>query len=320
VIPPVSIPAKHLETIQEYTRRIAVELGVVGLMNMQYAIAENTVFVLEANPRASRTVPLVSKVCNIQMARLATELMLGRKLAEAGLEHAPIPHYGVKEAVFPFNMYPEVDPILGPEMRSTGEVLGLADTFGEAFFKAQEAAQQTLPLQGTVLITVSEKDRPAVVEVARQFAELNFTILATSGTAASLRRHGIAAKAVKKMHEGRPHIVDLVMNREIHLIVNTPAGKQSQHDDSYIRKNAIKYKVPYITTLAGAIAAARGIAARRQAGWPWSSPCSAITATSKEAGSPWEASKPPGESATPRTICAPRFAVRVEIGCAGVII
>ncbi len=186
VIPPVSIPAKHLETIQEYTRRIAVELGVVGLMNMQYAIADNTVFVLEANPRASRTVPLVSKVCNIQMARLATELMLGRKLAEAGLENAPIPHYGVKEAVFPFNMFPEVDPILGPEMRSTGEVLGLADTFGEAFFKAQEAAQQTLPLQGTVLITVSEKDRPAVVEVARQFAELNFTILATDGTAACL--------------------------------------------------------------------------------------------------------------------------------------
>ena len=266
VIPPVSIPAKHLETIQEYTRRIAVELGVVGLMNMQYAIADNTVFVLEANPRASRTVPLVSKVCNIQMARLATELMLGRKLAEAGLENAPIPHYGVKEAVFPFNMFAEVDPILGPEMRSTGEVLGLADTFGEAFFKAQEAAQQTLPLQGTVLITVSEKDRPAVVEVARQFAELNFTILATDGTAASLQRHGIAAQVVKKMHEGRPHIVDLVMNREIHLIVNTPAGKQSQHDDSYIRKNAIKYKVPYITTLAGALAAARGIAARRQAG------------------------------------------------------
>ena len=157
VIPPVSIPAKHLETIQEYTRRIAVELGVVGLMNMQYAIADDTVYVLEANPRASRTVPLVSKVCNIQMARLATQVMLGRKLAEARIENAPIPHYGVKEAVFPFNMLPEVDPLLGPEMRSTGEVLGLAATFGEAFFKAQEAAQQTLPLEGTVLITVSER-------------------------------------------------------------------------------------------------------------------------------------------------------------------
>ncbi len=170
----------------------------------------------------------------------------------------------MKEAVFPFNMFPEVDPLLGPEMRSTGEVLGLADTFGEAFFKAQEAAQQTLPLEGTVLITVAERDRPAVVEVARQFAELGFTILATDGTAACLARHGIEAQIVNKMHEGRPHIVDLIKNREIHLIVNTPAGKQSQYDDSYIRKNAIKYKVPYITTLAGAVAAAKGIAARRQ--------------------------------------------------------
>jgi carbamoyl-phosphate synthase large subunit len=265
VIPPVSIPARHLDTIQEYTRRIAVELGVVGLMNMQYAIANDTVYVLEANPRASRTVPLVSKVCNIQMARIAAQMMLGRKLSEMDLKHVPIPHYGVKEAVFPFNMFPEVDPVLGPEMRSTGEVLGLAVTFGEAFFKAQEAAQQTLPLEGTVLITVAEKDRPAVVEAARRFAELDFTILATGGTAGCLRKHGIEARTVRKMHEGRPHIVDLVKNREINLIVNTPAGKQSKHDDSYIRKNAIKHKVPYITTLAGAMAAAKGIDARRRA-------------------------------------------------------
>jgi len=266
VIPPVSIPPKHLETIYEYTRRIAVELGVVGLMNMQYAIARDTVYVLEANPRASRTVPLVSKVCNIQMARIATELMLGRKLSEMNLKNVPIPHFGVKEAVFPFNMFPEVDPVLGPEMRSTGEVLGLAGTFGEAYFKAQEAAQQTLPLEGTVLITVAERDRPAVVEVARQFAELGFNILATEGTAACLAQHGISARRVLKMHEGRPHIVDLLKSREIQLIINTPAGKQSQYDDSYIRKNAIKHKIPYITTLAGAMAAAKGIAARRSAG------------------------------------------------------
>ncbi|HSW50652.1 MAG TPA: carbamoyl-phosphate synthase large subunit, partial [Bryobacteraceae bacterium] len=194
VLPPVSIPAKHIDTICEYTRRIAVELKVVGLMNMQYAIADDTVYVLEANPRASRTVPLVSKVCNIQMARVATQLILGRKLADIGLVSGPIPHYGVKEAVFPFNMFPEVDPLLGPEMRSTGEVLGLADTFGEAFFKAQEAAQQTLPLEGSVLITVADKDRPAVVEAARQFAELGFTILATDGTADCLRRHRIRAE------------------------------------------------------------------------------------------------------------------------------
>ena len=174
VIPPVSIPAEHLETIEDYTRRIALELGVVGLMNMQYAIANDTVYVLEANPRASRTVPLVSKVCNIPMARIATQLMLGSKLADLGLKRAAIPHFGVKEAVFPFNMLPEVDPLLGPEMRSTGEVLGMAGTFGEAFFKAQEATQQPLPLEGTVLITVAERDRAGVVEVARQFADLGF--------------------------------------------------------------------------------------------------------------------------------------------------
>jgi carbamoyl-phosphate synthase large subunit len=266
VIPPVSIPARHLETICEYTRRIALELGVVGLMNMQYAIANDTVYVLEANPRASRTVPLVSKVCSIQMARIATQLMLGRRLAELGLKHGRIPHYGVKEAVFPFNMLPEVDPLLGPEMRSTGEVLGLASTFGEAFFKAQEATQLALPQHGTVLITVAQRDRPAVVEAARQFAELGFKILATRGTAACLAQHGIPSQVINKMHEGRPHIVDFIMNRQIHLVFNTPAGKESELDDSYIRKNAIKYKVPYVTTQAGAMAAAKGIAARRSAG------------------------------------------------------
>jgi carbamoyl-phosphate synthase large subunit len=266
VIPPVSIPAKHIQTIEEYTRRIAMELNVVGLMNMQYAIANDTVYVLEANPRASRTVPLVSKVCGIQMARIATQLMLGRKLVDLDLRPRVVQHYGVKEAVFPFNMFPEVDPLLGPEMRSTGEVLGLGQTFGEAFFKAQEGAQQTLPMEGTVLITVSEKDHSAVVEAARQFHEMGFRILATSGTAECLLDHGIPVLAVNKMHEGRPHIVDYVQKREIQLIVNTPAGKQSQYDDSYIRKNAIKYKVPYITTVAGALAAAKGIAARRQSG------------------------------------------------------
>jgi carbamoyl-phosphate synthase large subunit len=266
VIPPVTIPNRHLDTIEDYTRRIAQQLGVVGLMNMQYAIANDTVYVLEANPRASRTVPLVSKVCNIPMARIATQLMLGTRLAGLGLKRAAISHFGVKEAVFPFNMLPEVDPLLGPEMRSTGEVLGMAGTFGEAFFKAQEATQQTLPLEGTVLITVAERDRLGVVEIARQFAELGFRILATAGTAACLAQHDISSQVVNKTHEGRPHIVDFIKNREIHLIVNTPAGKQSKYDDSYIRKNAVKYKVPYITTLAGALAAGKGIAAYRQSG------------------------------------------------------
>jgi len=264
VIPPVSIPEKHLKTINDYTRKIAQELGVLGLMNIQYAIAEDVVYVLEANPRASRTVPLVSKVCSISMARIATELMLGKKLSDLGLKSRTIRHFGVKEAVFPFNMFPEVDPVLGPEMRSTGEVLGIADSFGHAFFKAEEAARQLLPMEGTVLITVSEKDRPAVAKVARSFANLGFRIRATQGTHQFLASRGIEAEPILKLHEGRPNIADGIMNGEIHLVINTPAGKLSQYDDSYIRKTAIRYKVPYITTLAAAAAAATGIAASRQ--------------------------------------------------------
>ncbi len=264
VIPPISIPAKHLDTIYEYTKKIAVELNVVGLMNIQYAIANDTVYVLEANPRASRTVPLVSKVCGISMARMATQIMLGKKIADLDIKPRSIPHFGVKEAVFPFNMFPEVDPILGPEMRSTGEVLGLADSFGLAFFKAQEAAQQVLPAEGTVLITVSENDRPAVLEVARQFHKLGFKIKATNGTNRFLAEHGIDSELILKMHEGRPNIVDGIMNYEIQLVINTPSGKLSKHDDSYIRKSAIKYRVPYITTLAAALAAARGIERNRR--------------------------------------------------------
>jgi carbamoyl-phosphate synthase large subunit len=265
VIPPVSLSPEHIDTIYAYTKKIARELNVVGLMNMQYAIARGTVYVLEANPRASRTVPLVSKVCGISMARIATQLMLGKKLSDLNIKSLTIPHFGVKEAVFPFNMMPEVDPILGPEMRSTGEVLGIADSFGLAFFKAELAAQQLLPSEGTVLITVSPKDRPAVYDVARQFAELGFNIKATQGTNDFLNGRGVKSEMILKMHEGRPNIADAIMNREINLIINTPSGKLSQYDDSYIRKAAIKYKVPYITTLAAATAAAKGIAAHRKA-------------------------------------------------------
>jgi carbamoyl-phosphate synthase large subunit len=264
VIPPISIPAKHIDTICEYTKKIAVELHVVGLMNIQYAIADDTVYVLEANPRASRTVPLVSKVCNISMARLATQLMLGKKLTEVDITPKSIPHFGVKEAVFPFNMFPEVDPLLGPEMRSTGEVLGLAERFGLAFYKAQEAAQQRLPSEGTVLITVSDGDKRVALEVATRFHELGFKIKATEGTQKFLADHGIPSELIRKMHEGRPNIVDGIKNEEIQLIINTPSGRLGKHDDSYIRKAAIKYKVPYITTTAAAVAAARGIAACRQ--------------------------------------------------------
>jgi len=266
VIPPISISARHLETITEYTTRIALQLGVVGMMNMQYAIANDVVYVLEANPRASRTVPLVSKVCGISMARIATQLMLGKKLADLGIKARPIPHYGVKEAVFPFSMYPEVDPVLGPEMRSTGEVLGLADSFGLAFYKSQEGAKQCLPAEGTVLISVAGRDRPAVLRAAKKFHQLGFNILATDGTHTFLTEQGIQSTKINKLHEGRPHIVDAITNGQIQLVINTPAGKQGQWDDSYIRKAAIKYKLPYITTLSAAEAAAEGIAAFRRRG------------------------------------------------------
>jgi carbamoyl-phosphate synthase large subunit len=264
VIPPISIPRKHMDTMYEYTKKIAIELAVVGLVNIQYTIANDVVYILKANPRASRTVPLVSKVCNISMARIATQLMLGKKLKELNVQPKTIPHFGVKESVFPFNMLPEVDPVLGPEMRSTGEVLGLADSFGLAYYKAEEAAQQVLPLEGTVLITVSEQDRPAVLEVARQFAELGFKIKSTNGTRKFLTEQGIESEAILKIYEGRPNIVDSIKNGEIHLIVNTPIGRLGKHDDSYIRKSAIQYKVPYMTTLAAALAAAKGIRAVRK--------------------------------------------------------
>ena len=260
-IPPVSISQEHIDTIYRYTKMIAKELSIVGLMNIQYAIADGIVYVLEANPRASRTVPLVSKVCNISMARIATQLMLGKKIDELDLSSPTIPHIGVKEAIFPFNMFPEVDPILGPEMRSTGEVLGIADSFGLAFFKAQEAAQQVLPTEGTVLITVCERDRPAVYEAAQQFTKLGFNIKATEGTYKFLASKGIESQLILKLHEGRPNIIDALKNKEIQLVINTPSGKLSQYDDSYIRKTAIKYKVPYMTTLAAALAAAKGITA-----------------------------------------------------------
>jgi len=263
VIPPISISPRHLDTINEYTRRIAIELGVVGLMNMQYAIHKDTVYVLEANPRASRTVPLVSKVCNVSMAAIATKVILGKKIADFSLGTGTISHFGVKEAVFPFTMFPEVDPLLGPEMRSTGEVLGMADTFGLAFHKASEAASQYLPREGTVLLTVSRRERPAVLEVARLFNELGFKIKATRHTNTFLQENGIPSEMVLKLHEGRPNIVDGVKNREYDLIINTPSGKLSKHDDSYIRKSAIRYRIPYITTLSAAVAAAKGIAAWR---------------------------------------------------------
>jgi carbamoyl-phosphate synthase large subunit len=264
VLPSVSIPEKHRKTIEEYTKRIAIELKVLGLINIQYAIANDTVYILEANPRASRTVPLVSKVCNIQMVQSAVQLMMGKKMSDLNLVHKNIPHYGVKEAVFPFNMFHEVDPILGPEMRSTGEVLGMADSFELAFYKAQEAAQQLLPQKGTVLFSVSDPDKQEALAVAREFSLLGFKLKATEGTQKFLTEAGIECETVFKIHAGRPNIVDVLKNGDIQLVINTPIGKRGAEDDSYIRKTAIKYKIPYMTTMAAARAAVKGITAYRQ--------------------------------------------------------
>lgn len=263
IIPSVHISDANVQTIKEYTRKIAEEMHVKGLMNMQYAIENGKVYVLEANPRASRTVPLVSKVCNIRMVPLATDIITseitGRPSPVPGLKEQVIPYYGVKEAVFPFNMFQEVDPILGPEMRSTGEVLGLSDHYGEAFYKAQEAAQSKLPLSGTVLISVNRKDKAEVVEIAESFAADGFHIVATGTTCDLIREAGIEAEKVKKLYEGRPNILDMITNGKIQLIVNSPVGKGSVHDDSYLRKAAIKAKIPYMTTIAAARATAKGI-------------------------------------------------------------
>ena len=263
IIPSRHISEKNVALIKEYTRKIAEEMGVQGLMNMQYAIEGDKVFVLEANPRASRTVPLVSKVCNIRMVPLAIDIvtaeLTGRESPVPALKEKQIPYYGVKEAVFPFNMFPEVDPLLGPEMRSTGEVLGLSHFYGEAFIKAQEATQTQLPLSGTVLISVSDKDKEEMLEVARDLAACGFHILATKGTQKMLTDAGILSEFVYKMGEARPDVNDLIVNGQVDLVINTPVGSDSTIDDSYLRKAAIKKKVPYITTMAAAKAAASGI-------------------------------------------------------------
>ena len=263
IIPSKHISEENVATIKEYTRKIAEEMHVQGLMNMQYAIEKGKVFVLEANPRASRTVPLVSKVCNIRMVPLAIEIvtaeLTGKPSPVPALEEKEIPYYGVKEAVFPFNMFQEVDPVLGPEMRSTGEVLGLSHSYGEEFYKDQEATQMKLPLEGTVLISVSDRDKPEVVEVAKEFAEAGFQIIASKNTCKLIQEAGIEAEMVHKLKEGRPNMLDLITNGKIDLIINTPVGQERHADDSYLRKAAIKKKVPYMTTMAAAKATVSGI-------------------------------------------------------------
>jgi carbamoyl-phosphate synthase large subunit len=250
--------------MRSHALALAKALGVVGLINVQFAIKDNVVYVLEVNPRASRTIPFISKAIGVPLASLAARLMLGEKLADLGFTEEIIPPYvSVKEAVFPFNKFRESDPILGPEMRSTGEVMGISESFGSAFAKAQLAADNGLPLSGAVLITVNDHDKPTVAPIARRFADMGFTIMATGGTAKFLRGRGIASQRVMKVHEGRPHGIDMIVNGEVQVLINTPLGKHSQHDDYTMRQAAVAHHVPYFTTLSAASAACDAILALR---------------------------------------------------------
>jgi carbamoyl-phosphate synthase large subunit len=264
VLPPYLINEKDLATMREHTVAFAKALGVVGLINVQYAIKDGTVYVLEVNPRGSRTVPFVSKAIGVSLAALAARTMLGEKLADLDFTEEIVPGYiSVKEAVFPFTKFREFDPILGPEMRSTGEVMGVASTFGTAFGKAQLAADNRLPVSGTLLLTVNDFDKDAVTPIARRFQEMGFTLLGTEGTAKHLRGRGIPVSRVFKVHEGRPHGIDLILNGEVQMLINTPFGKHAQQDDYTLRQAAIAHGVAYTTTLSAASAACDAILAMR---------------------------------------------------------
>ncbi|OGS34246.1 MAG: carbamoyl phosphate synthase large subunit [Elusimicrobia bacterium RIFOXYC2_FULL_34_12] len=261
-IPPRNIKSEHIKIIEEYTAKIAKELKVIGLINIQFAICDDKVYILEANPRASRTVPIVSKIIGIPIARIATQVVIGKKIKEfPELKKYKYQYVGVKEAVFPFNMFPEVDPLLGPEMKATGEVMGIADTFGLAYYKSQEAAGSKLPLDGNVLLTVADKDKPELLPIARKLKKMGFTIYATENTSKFLKKNDVSNIEVKKLHEGRPNLIDSIKNKEIHLVINTPIGRSSKYDDSYIRMMAIQHKIPYVTTMAAAEATVEGIEA-----------------------------------------------------------
>ena len=265
VLPPYSISQPMLDEIINATKSMALELDVVGLMNVQFAIQNNRLFVLEVNPRASRTIPFVSKATGIPLAKIATKVMLGKTLKELGIVSEKIPaHISVKEAVLPFNRFPDVDTLLGPEMKSTGEVMGIDSDFGSAYAKSQFGAGQLLPDKGTVFLSVKDSDKQAVLPVASQFNDMGFTIMATRGTSSFLKRQGIANKLVNKVSIGRPHVVDAIMNKEIQLIINTPSGGETKRDGYEIRRAAIKFNIPYTTTIAGAIAMCKGIAALKK--------------------------------------------------------
>ncbi|MEB3172950.1 MAG: carbamoyl phosphate synthase large subunit, partial [Cyanobacteriota bacterium] len=266
-LPAVSLGEDALATIRQWARDLALALEVRGLINLQFAVQRDstgaeTVFIIEANPRASRTVPFVAKATGVALAKVASQVMAGKSLAELGLTAEPQPPLqAIKEAVLPFKRFPGSDTLLGPEMRSTGEVMGSARGFGMAYAKAEQAAGEALPTGGTVFVSTHDRDKGALVPVARRLSELGFALIATSGTAELLGREGLAVEPVLKVHEGRPNIEDAIRSGRIQLIINTPIGRQAAHDDTYLRKAALDYAVPTVTTLAGARAAVEAIAA-----------------------------------------------------------
>ncbi|MGB0603930.1 MAG: carbamoyl-phosphate synthase large subunit [Candidatus Latescibacterota bacterium] len=267
VLPPYSITPENLQHLRDYTHALARALNVVGLMNVQYAIHDGQVYVLEVNPRASRTVPFVSKAIGRPLAKIAARVMVGMSLEDQGIREEIVPeHVSVKEAVLPFIKFPGADSVLGPEMKSTGEVMGIGHDFGTAFLKAQMGANTVLPAAGRVFISVADRDKPSIVSVAQRLIESGFSIVATQGTRDFLTEHGVEAESIRKVHEGRPHVEDAIRNRDIALVINTPLDEPSQYDDFVVRRAAVMNNVPYTTTLAGARAAAEGIAALLRSG------------------------------------------------------
>lgn len=264
VLPPYLIGETDIEMMKQHTIALARALGVVGLINVQYAVKHGVVYVLEVNPRGSRTIPFVSKAIGVPLASVAARVMLGESLESVGFTHEIVPPFvSVKEAVFPFTKFREFDPLLGPEMRSTGEVMGISDSFGSAFAKAQLSADNALPLSGAIFITVNDTDKPTVTPIARRFYELGFHLYATDGTARYLSRRGIPTRSVRKIHEGRPNGLDLLKNGEIQLLINTPLGKHAQYDDYQLRQAAIAMRISYTTTMSAASAAGDAILSLR---------------------------------------------------------
>jgi carbamoyl-phosphate synthase large subunit len=262
VLPPMSLGEEMLEEIRETTERIALELGVVGLINIQYGVAGGELYVIEANPRASRTVPFVSKAIGRPLAKVACRLMLGESLSEQDLPAELPTHVSVKEAVLPFSRFAGADSVLGPEMKSTGEVMGIAADFPTAFGKAQAAAGVSLPAEGAVFITVTDTDKPAATQIAARFHDLGFEVIATGGTAQAISSMGIPVTPINKIGEGSPNVVDLIRERRCDLVINTPTGSGARSDGYEIRTAAVRHEVPCVTTMTGASAAVRAIAAR----------------------------------------------------------